>query len=34
MFHKDVDFGAFVRIMGEVCVRVPMRVVAFCLMCA
>ncbi len=28
VFHKDEDFGAFVGIMGEACIRVPMRVVA------
>ena len=32
VFHKDEDFGTFVRIMGEACVRVPMRVVAYRLM--
>jgi len=31
VFHKDDDFGAFVRIMGEACIRVSMRVVACCL---
>jgi len=25
VFHKDEDLGAFVRIMGEACIRVPMR---------
>jgi len=29
VFHKDEDFGAFVRIMGETCTRVPMSVVAY-----
>ena len=28
----DEDLGAFVRIMGEACDRVPMRVVAYGLM--
>jgi len=32
VFHKDENFGAFVRIMGESRIRVPMRVVAYCLM--
>jgi putative transposase len=32
VFHKEEDFGAFVRIMGEACDRIPMRVEAFCLM--
>ena len=32
MFHnKNDDFGAFVRIMGEARVRVPMHVVGRCL---
>jgi putative transposase len=32
VFHKDEDLEAFVRIMGEAGIRVPMRVVAYCLM--
>ena len=32
VFHKEEDLAAFVRIMGESCIRVPMRVVAYCLM--
>jgi putative transposase len=32
VFHKDKDLDAFVRIMGEAGIRVPMRVVAYCLM--
>lgn len=32
VFHKDGDYGAFLRIMGEACVHVPMRVLAHCLM--
>jgi len=32
VFHKEEDLGAFVRIMGEAGIRVPMRVVAYCLM--
>lgn len=31
VFRKDEDLGAFVRIMGEACIRVSMRVVACCL---
>jgi putative transposase len=31
-FHKDEDFSAFLRIMAEAAIRVPMRVVAYCLM--
>jgi hypothetical protein len=25
VFHKNEDLGAFVGIMGEACIRVPMR---------
>jgi putative transposase len=32
LFHKEEDLAAFVRIMGESCIGVPMRVVAYCLM--
>jgi len=32
VFHKDEDLEAFVRIMGEAGLRVPMRVVAYCLL--
>jgi REP-associated tyrosine transposase len=32
VFHKDDDWDAFVRILGEASIRVPMRVVAYCLM--
>ena len=32
VFHKDEDLDAFVRVMGEATIRVPMRVVAYCLM--
>src|SRR5271157_3324884 len=32
VFHKEEDLAAFVRIMGESCIRVPMRVVAYSLM--
>jgi putative transposase len=32
VFHEDEDLEAFVRIMGEASIRVPMRVVAYCLM--
>lgn len=31
VFQKDENFRAFVRIMGEACIRVSMRVVACCL---
>ncbi len=31
VFHKDEDMEAFVRIMREAGIRVPMRVVACCL---
>jgi hypothetical protein len=29
VFPEHADFGALVRVMGEACVRVPMRVVAY-----
>ncbi len=32
VFHKPEDFDAFVRIMGEAGFRVPMRIIAHCLM--
>ena len=32
MFHKDDDLEAFLRIVREAGIRVPMRVVAYCLM--
>jgi len=32
VFHKEDDFSAFFRIMAEAGIRVPMRVVAYCLM--
>ncbi len=32
MFRKDDDLEAFVRIMGEAGIRVPIRIVAYCLM--
>jgi putative transposase len=32
VFHKDEDLAAFLRVMGEAGIRVPMRVVAYCLM--
>jgi putative transposase len=32
VFHKQEDLAAFLRIMGEAGLRVPMRVVAYCLM--
>ena len=32
VFHKDEDYVAFVRLIGQACERLPMRVLAFCLM--
>jgi putative transposase len=32
VFHKDGDYQAFVRLLGDACQRLPMRVLAFCLM--
>ena len=32
VFHKDADYEAFLRLIGEACKRLPMRVLAYCLM--
>src|SRR5262245_14067851 len=32
VFHKDGDYQAFLRLIGEACERLPMRVLAYCLM--
>jgi putative transposase len=32
VFHKQEDLASFLRIMGEAGLRVPMPVVAYCLM--
>jgi putative transposase len=32
VFHKDEDYEAFVAILAAACQRLPMRVLAFCLM--
>jgi putative transposase len=32
VFHKDDDFAAFLRLLGEACERLPMRVLAYCLL--
>jgi putative transposase len=32
VFHEDDDYHAFVRLLRQGCVRVPMRVVGYCLM--
>ena len=32
VFHKQEDYGAFLRLIGEACERLPMRVLAYCLM--
>ena len=32
VFHKQEDLNAFLRIIGEAGIRVPMRIIAYCLM--
>jgi putative transposase len=32
VFHKDRDYEAFLEMVAEAAIRVPMRVVAYCLM--
>src|SRR3990172_7915988 len=32
LFHKEDDYAAFVRLVEEACERLPMRVLAYCLM--
>ncbi len=32
VFHNDGDYDAFLRLSGEACERLPMRVLAYCLM--
>lgn len=32
VFHKDADYDAFVHLIGLACERLPMRVLAYCLM--
>ena len=32
VFHKDEDYAAFVRIMGDACERLPLRILGYCLM--
>ncbi|MGD0769116.1 MAG: transposase [Tepidisphaeraceae bacterium] len=32
LFHKDADYEAFLELLGEAVERMPMRVLAFCLM--
>jgi putative transposase len=32
VFHKAEDYGAFIEMMAEASVRVPMRILAYCLM--
>lgn len=32
VFHKDEDYRAFIRLIGEACERLPLRVIAWCLM--
>ena len=32
MFHKDEDFAAFIALLEQACERLPMRVLAYCVM--
>ena len=32
VYHKDEDYAAFVTLLGQACERLPMRVLAYCLM--
>ena len=32
VFHKTQDYAAFVKLIGQACERLPMRVLAYCLM--
>jgi putative transposase len=32
VFHKDEDFAAFLELVGQACERLPLRVLAYCLM--
>jgi len=32
VFHKPEDYEAFLRLISDACERLPMRVLAFCLM--
>src|SRR5690606_10569756 len=32
VFHNDEDYAAFVRIMGDACERLPLRILGYCLM--
>src|SRR5262245_9001932 len=32
VFHKDADYRAFLKALGDACTAVPMRVLAYCLM--
>jgi putative transposase len=32
VFHKPEDYDAFISMMAEACVRIPMRILAYCLM--
>lgn len=32
VFHKDDDYAAFLELLGRACERVPMRLLAYCLM--
>ena len=32
VFHQDADYAAFVKLLATACKRIPMRVLAYCLM--
>lgn len=32
VFHKEADYRAFLKLIGEACERLPLRIVAYCLM--
>ena len=32
VFHKSEDYESFLRLLGDACERLPMRVLAYCLM--
>ncbi|WP_406698303.1 transposase [Singulisphaera sp. Ch08] len=32
VFHKDADYDAFLEMMAEASIRMPMRLIAYCLM--
>jgi len=32
IFHRDSDYAAFVQVFGQACQRIPMRILAYCLL--